>query len=111
MDNNGGVLGQEPPDASGGWCCACAPAIGVPTWHEAINLRAFQVGHGAFNGRVVGAGAKAALSALRTGADAVTGENFPTLVAEAGVRGERTPIRVGSSQGIKGVFVGEDAPE
>jgi len=51
------------------------------------------------------------LPALGTVADTVAGEDFPTFIAEAGIRGERASVRVRSSQGVKGVFVGEDAPE
>jgi len=54
---------------------------------------------------------EATLPAFRAVADTVAGEDFPAFIAEVGVRGKRTPIRVRSSQGVKGVFVGEDAPE
>jgi len=43
--------------------------------------------------------------------DTVAGEDFPAFITEAGVRGEGASIRVRSLQGIKGVFVGEDALE
>jgi len=55
-------------------------------------------------------GAEATLSALGTVARTVVGEDFPTLVTEAGVRGDRAAVGV-RSQGIEGVFIGEDAPE
>ena len=60
---------------------------------------------------MVRAGTEATLSTLRTVAYTVAGEDFPAFIAEAGVRGERASIRVRSSQGVKGVFIGEDAPE
>ena len=60
---------------------------------------------------MVRTGAEATLSALRTGADTVVGEDFPAFITEAGVHGSGASIRVRSSQGVKGVFIGEDAPE
>jgi len=95
----------------GRWRRACASSIGVPTQHEAVHLCTFQVGCGAVDGRVVRAAAETALSSLRTAAHTVAGEDFPAFVTEAGVHGEGASVRVGSSQGVKGVFIGEDVPE
>jgi len=83
----------------------------VPTWHEAVHLRTFEVRGGALDGRVVRAGAEAALAAFGAMTDTVVGEDVPTFIAEAGIRGSGAPVWVRSSQGVKGVFVGEDAPE
>jgi len=60
---------------------------------------------------VVRAGTEATLSTLRTVADAMAGEDFPTFVTEAGVRGEWLLVWVWTSQGVKRVFIGEDMPE
>jgi len=60
---------------------------------------------------VVRTGAEATLPTLGAVADTVAGEDFPAFIAEAGVRGEGASVQVRSSQGVKGVFVGEYAPE
>ena len=111
MKDDSGVVDKEPFDTSGGWCRTRAPTVRVPAWHEAVRLRTFEVRGGALEGRVVRMGAEAALAAFGTVADAVIGEDFPTFIAEAGIRGHGAPVRVRSSQGVKGVFVSEDAPE
>src|SRR5712675_2126004 len=111
MDDDRGVGDEESFDMSGGWCRTRTPTVRVPTWHEAVHLRTFEVRCGAFDGRVVRTGAEAALAALGAGADTVVGEDFPTFITEAGVRGNGAPVQVRSSQGVEGVFVGEDALE
>ena len=85
--------------------------MGVPTWHEAIDFRAFQVGRATVEWRVVGTGAEAALPTLQAVADAVAREDFPAFIAEAGVRGEWVLVGVRTAQRVKGVFIGEDTPE
>ena len=111
MDDDGGVGDQEALDAGVGWCRTRPTTMGVPTWHEAIHLCTLEVGCIAVDRRMIGAGAEAALSTLRTVADTMTREDFPALITEAGIHGEWSSIRVWASQGVKGVFVGEDAPE
>ena len=111
MDDNRGVGNEKPFDAGGGWRRTRVPTVGVPTWHEAVHLCTLQVGRGTLDCRVVRTGTEATLSVLGTVAGTVVGEDFPTFVTEAGVRGKGASIWVGSSQGVKGVFVGEDAPE
>jgi len=111
MNDDRGVGDEEPFDAGGGWCRTRTPTVRVPTWHEAVHLRTFEVRGGALDGRVVRADTEAALAAFGAMADMVVGEDFPTFIAEAGIRGSGAPVRVRSSQGVKGVFVGEDAPE
>ena len=79
--------------------------------HNSSDLGAFQMGCTTFDQRVVRAFAEVALSALWTSADAVAGQYFPAFVTEPGVCGSGASVRVRSSQGVKGVFVGEDTPE
>src|SRR5712671_2147507 len=106
MDDDGGVRREESLDTGGGWSCTRASTVGVPTRHEAVHLRALLVWGHAMDGRMARAGAEATLSALGTVARTVVGENFPTLVTEAGVRGDRAAVWVWP-HGVKGVFIGE----
>ena len=50
MDDDRGVGDEESFDMSGGWCRTRTPTVRVPTWHEAVHLRTFEVRGGAFDG-------------------------------------------------------------
>ena len=85
---------HEAFDAGGGQGGTPSSGVRVPTWHDAVNLRAFEVGDFTGGSHVVGVTTKAALSTLWTVDRAVNGEDFPAFVAEAGVQGAQVVIRV-----------------
>jgi len=102
---------HEAFDAGGRWCRTPSSGVRVPAWHDAIDLRAFEVGCFAGGSRVVGATTKAALPMFGTIDGAVVGENFPTLVAEVGVQGTWAAIRVVTVLRFEGGFIGKNLPE
>ena len=45
-----GVVHHELLDVSGGWCGTPSSDVRVPAWHNAVDLRAFEVGYFAGGG-------------------------------------------------------------
>ena len=95
----------------GGRCGAPSSDVGVPAWHDTVDLRTFEVGYFTGGSCVVGVTTKTALSAFGTIDGAMVGEDFPTLVAEMGVQGTGATIRVRAMLRLERGFIGEDSPE
>ena len=107
----GWVSYHEAFDAGGGWCRTPGSNVGVPAWHDAGDLRTFEVGYFAGGSRMVEATTKTALSAFGTIDGTMVREDFPTFVAEMGVQGTGALIRVRAMLRLKRGFIGEDSPE
>ena len=111
IGERGWVGYHEALDAGGGRCGTPVPNVGVPTGHDTIDLRTFEVGYLTGGGGMVRAATETALSPSRTIDGAVVGKDLPTLVAETRVQGSWTAIRVGTVAWLEGGFFGEDSPE
>jgi len=95
----------------GGRCRTPVPDVGVPTGHDTVDLQTFEVGYLTGGGGMVRAATETALSPSRTVDGVVVGEDFPALIAETGIQGGRTAIRVGAVSLFEGGFFSEDSPE
>jgi len=102
---------HEAFDAGGGRRGAPVPDIGVPTGHDTVDLRTFEVGYFTSGGHVIGAATEAALPPLGTVDGAMVREDFPTLIAEAGVQGGRAAVRMQARSLLERGFFGENSLE
>jgi len=108
---HGWVGYHEALDAGGGWCGTPISHVRMPTGHNTVDLRAFEVGYLTGGSGMVRAATEAALSPSRTVDGVVVGKDLPTLVAEMRIQGGRSAIRVGTVSWLEGGFFGEDSPE